>query len=107
MPYETILWVLPESAVVTGVRVRGPVGGATGFVTIAELDALGARVPAPPAPSFDIDGDGQIDIDDLHAFFAGSGVDFDGDGAADGQDARYLQAAVRWGERAAMSEGWE
>jgi len=50
MPFEVIDWVLAEPVVATGVRVVGPSGGPGGFVTCAELDALGPEVPVAADP---------------------------------------------------------
>lgn len=100
-PFQTIDWQLPATiANVTGVRIRGPVGGSWGYATCLELDALDER-PSPWA-TFDLDLDGVVDIEDLY-FWRDHAIDLDGDGSATREDYVFLEAAARWREIDDMS----
>ena len=100
-PFQTIEWHLPATiANVTGIRVRGPVGGSWGYATCLELDALAER-PTPFA-TFDLNGDAAIDIEDMYSW-RDHPIDLDGDGAANQSDLDFLQAAARWREIDDMS----
>lgn len=94
-PFQVVDFALNQPLEATGVRLVGRVGGADGFVTCAELDALAPRVP-PDAPGFDLNADGVLDYADLasHALLP---ADLDGDGDTDGADTAYLVRAIRWG----------
>lgn len=96
-PFQVIDMVLAAPVLATGVRVTGSSGGADGFVTCSELDALDIPPPAGAVPlgSFDLNGDGALDAGDLRRF-DGSPVDLDGDGAATEADRRYLQSAINF-----------
>lgn len=103
-PFQVIDWTLPSALEgVTGVRVRGPVGGAWGYATCLELDTLDER----PSwrTSFDQNADGEVDVEDQYAWHAHP-VDLDGDGVADWTDMRYLEYAVRWREIEDMTWPW-
>lgn len=93
-PFQRIDAVLPAPVTATGVRVSGPPGGAQRFVTVAELDALSAPVPAA-WPTFDLNGDGRVDGADL-ALQAQAPRDLNGEGAADAADLDYLSRAAHW-----------
>lgn len=100
-PFQTIEWALPSTMEnVTGVRVRGTVGGSWGYATCLELDALGERLE--PAATFDLNADGVVDVEDIY-HWRDHPIDLDGDGAANVSDARYLEAAARWRELDDMS----
>lgn len=95
-PFQTIEWELPARLPnVTGVRVRGTVGGSWGYATCLELDGFDDR-PSPSA-TFDLNADGVADIEDLY-FWRDHPLDLDGDAAADSSDRRFLEAAIRWRE---------
>lgn len=100
-PFQRIDAVLAAPVTATGVRVSGVVGGAQRFATIAELDALGPPVPTP-WPTFDVNGDGRVDLDDLHAQNQ-TPIDLDRDGDADAADLAYLERALRWMELDALT----
>lgn len=44
-PFQCIDFTLAAPVLVTGIRVRGPCGGADGFITCTQLDALASPVP--------------------------------------------------------------
>ncbi|QOJ00344.1 MAG: ADP-ribosylglycohydrolase family protein [Phycisphaeraceae bacterium] len=96
VPFQILDFVLASPVQATGVRIRGVAGGALTFVTCAELDALSASETLPRS-TFDLNGDGVVDVDDLHRFHTHP-VDLDGDGAVTPADRRYLVNAVRWEE---------
>ncbi|MDX2017811.1 MAG: ADP-ribosylglycohydrolase family protein [Planctomycetota bacterium] len=102
-PFQTMDFVLSAPATVTAVRLSGPAGGSNTFVTCAELDMLAPFAP-PTRPSFDVNSDGRVDIEDLHAIHA-TPTDLDGSGAADEHDRAYLEALLRAGELADMRNG--
>jgi hypothetical protein len=105
-PFQVLDLVLESPIMVTGVRVRGPAGGTGAFVTCVALDVL-SSTPTPaqrPAGTFEVDGSPGVGVDDLVAW-SESPVDLDGDGVAGASDARYLEAALRWGEAADMAAG--
>jgi hypothetical protein len=52
----------------------------------------------------DVNGDGRVDIEDLHAIHA-TPTDLDGSGTADESDRAYLEAFLRAGELADMRNG--
>lgn len=62
-----------------------------------------------PAPNFDVNGDGSIDIDDLYDWYMGNGdLDINGDGVIDSDDVRLLIWRLRKHERIDMLGGrWE
>lgn len=65
------------------------------------LAALGARPPRA-----DVDGDGRVDIDDLHAWERGEGsLDIDRSGVTDGADRDYLVYELRRNELRAVRGG--
>ncbi|MFZ4428756.1 MAG: ADP-ribosylglycohydrolase family protein [Phycisphaerales bacterium] len=103
VPFQRLDWVLDVPATVTGVRWRGAPGGTHRFVTCSELDVIDA-ISAPRLPSFDIDDNGVVHSDDLHAWHANP-ADLDGDGAVTASDLQLLMTAVRWREPAAMMSG--
>ncbi|MBL8761838.1 MAG: ADP-ribosylglycohydrolase family protein [Phycisphaerae bacterium] len=101
-PFQTIEWRLPLTvAGVTGVRIRGPVGGSWGYATCLELDALGDTTA--PWATFDLNLDGAVDLEDMH-HWRDHPIDLDGDGAAAPEDLVFLEAAVRWREIDDMSQ---
>lgn len=95
-PFQMLVWTLAQPVEVTGVRVVGLVGGPAAFATVAEIDVLGPET-IPQRTSFDIDLNGEVDVDDMYTWHAHP-VDLDGDGRADSADQHYLRAAVRWRE---------
>ena len=97
-PWQILDFELDAAVMADGVRVRGVAGGADAFVTCAELDALAPVAPAPMG-TFDRDGRGSVDMEDLYTHHR-SPVDLDGDGAADGRDVSLIESAVRWTEQA-------
>lgn len=107
-PFEIIDVPLPTPMVVTGVRIVGTPGGSSSpFITCAELDGF-----APPSlitrGSFDLNGDGRVDAEDLHTWHTTTDTalrDLNGDGIADNADREYLEAAVRWLEHVDMASG--
>jgi hypothetical protein len=101
VPFEILGWTLAQPVQATGVRVLGTVGGSAGFVTCAELDLLGPS-EIPSHPSFDVDANGTVGVDDIYRWHL-EPVDFLGDGDAGRDDLRYLLAAVRWRELEDMS----
>ncbi len=103
VPFQAVEFVLDTPVVATGVRIRGAVGGLSAFATCSELDLLGPEVPRPVA-SFDLNSDGRVDIEDLYHWHAHR-TDLNGDGAADGADHEYLEAALRWREIDDMNAG--
>lgn len=103
-PFQVIEWTMPAAvAEVTGVRVSGAVGGAWGYATCLELDALDDRPEW--RVSFDLNGDGAIDVEDQHRWHAAP-VDLNGDGVTGPADMRYLESAVRWREIDDMTWPW-
>ena len=106
-PFEIIDVPLAAPIEITGVRISGLPGGSGRFITCTELDAL-----TPSAivtrPSFDLNADGLVDAEDLHWWHHSTDLaarDLDADGDADTDDRAYLEAAVRWLERADMEAG--
>ncbi|MBY0262401.1 MAG: ADP-ribosylglycohydrolase family protein, partial [Phycisphaerales bacterium] len=102
-PWAVIDFQLPASTTCSGARVTCLPGGPSAFVTIAELDVL---APQPPAsmPTFDVDGDGVVGIDDLYAAHEpGRLVDLNADGTVDRADLDYLEMVVRFGETSGMA----
>lgn len=70
-------------------------------VGVSGLAALGT-----PPPRFDVNGDGVIDIEDLHAWEQGQGQrDVDRSGAADDADREMLVFELRRNEARELSEG--
>jgi hypothetical protein len=102
-PFQVLDFILDAPVDITGVRVRGVPGGTHGFVTCAELDALGT-IERNPRLGFDIDGDGRASIDDLYTLHQHP-ADLNADDVADGVDLRYLERALRWREAKDMSMG--
>lgn len=100
-PFQIIDYELGAPVEADGIRVRGPAGGginnANAFVTCAELDAYDSPAP-PPSGTFDINGDGVLTIEDLHAWETNR-TDLDGDGTIGERDRAYLSRAIRWNER--------
>lgn len=100
-PFALSDFILSSPAQATAIRVIGLPGGTGAFVTCMELDALAP--PAPPGmPTFDLDHNGALSIDDLYAWVAAP-MDLNGDGHADEPDLLYLEAALRLGETPGMS----
>lgn len=101
-PFQIIDLALTAPVMATGVRIAGPASaaGTQGFVTCMELDAL-ATEATPAAPSYDLNADGAVDVEDL-VWWALSPSDLNGDSAADSHDAELLRDAVRWGEPGQM-----
>lgn len=96
-PFQCIDLELAQSiAGITEIRVRGPAGGLSTFVTCSELDAL-LPESGRATRTFDRNQDGRLDSEDLHEFGANP-ADLDGNGSVGVGDAEYLRAAVRWRE---------
>lgn len=104
-PWAVIDFQLPASTTCSGARVTCLPGGPSAFVTIAELDVLAPQTPAF-MPTFDVDGDGVVGIDDLYAAHEpGRLADLNADGTVDRADLDYLELVVRFGEAAGMAGG--
>lgn len=101
IPFQIIDLTLDTPVMADGVRLMLRVGGDDAFVTCAEID-LFARAIDPGPIGFDLDRNGRVDVDDLYSWYHDP-VDLDGDGVADGADARLIEGAVRWTERADMN----
>lgn len=105
VPYEFLDYQLPVAVMADGLRLTGTVGGILGFVAITELDLL-APEQATTRPLFeqamDLDMNGVVDVDDLHAASVFP-VDLDGDAVADSRDIAYLEAYLRWNEQLDMA----
>lgn len=102
-PFQIIDWVLQTPVQARGIRIRGLPGGTHRFVTCAELDALSPSA-APLAPTYDLDADGRVDVEDLYQWGADP-VDLNGDDSADEHDRAILAQIVRWMERHGMMSG--
>lgn len=93
-PFQAIEFRLDRPTTGVGVRLSGAIGGASAFITAAEVDALAPDAPMPVG-TFDMDGDGILTLSDIGAWRSAP-RDLDGDGDADAEDARYLRLAVSW-----------
>ena len=102
VPYQVLHLELATPVIASGIRVRGHAGGADAFVTLSELDALSAPM-GDSGRSFDLNGNGVIDVDDLHDWHA-TPIDLNADGQANAADREYLERAVRWRERTDMEQ---
>jgi len=102
-PFEVLDFVVTTPTVATGVRIIGAAGGTGQFVTCGELDALSAPV-ATPRGTFDIDGNGELTVDDLYAWEA-QPRDLTGDNVSNGVDRAYLTRAVRWVDSGGLLAG--
>ena len=100
-PFAMLDFVLIAPAQAMGIRVTGLPGGSGAFVTCMELDALSAPI-APTMPTFDLNHDGTLSIDDLYAWFAAP-ADLNADALANEQDLLYLEQALRLNEAIGMS----
>lgn len=98
-PFQILDFTLASPVRADAIRLRVVTTPESPFITCSELDALTTTPTAPPAASFDLDGDGQLKIDDLYRC-SQLGIDLDGDGIATEADARYLERAIRWNEPA-------
>lgn len=78
----------------------GPVQAAEALAFFQETIGVGVPIGCPR----DVDADGRINVDDLHALHA-AGADLDHDGAADAADRRCLEAALRRAEGEGMGAG--
>lgn len=96
-PFAIVDAPLSGPVLITGVRVECTLAGPETFITVLELDAL-APAASPAAPTFDRNGDGAIDAEDLYLLLAasGAGADLTGDGVGDVHDWRLLRDAVRF-----------
>ncbi len=106
-PFETIEVPLPAPIAITGIRITGLPGGSGRFVTCTELDALGPATPVT-RPSFDLNGDCAVDVEDLHTWHTTTDTalrDLDASGSVDDSDRAYLEAVVRWLEARDMEAG--
>lgn len=101
-PFQIIDFWLNETVHATSVRISGPVGGAHGFVTCAELDVLTHRPPIFHA-DYDLDQNELVDLDDLY-YIHQHAIDLDGDGDWDRDDRLFVEAAVRWRERQILED---
>lgn len=104
-PFQIIDFTLPAPTTIEGIRLSGPADaapGVGGFVTCAEFDTL-APLPNNPAPSFDINADAALTIDDLYSF-SESPTDLDDTGATNAGDHDYLRAALRFFEAADVTD---
>jgi hypothetical protein len=93
---------MPAALLVDGVRLTGTPGGSGRFVTCAELDAL-APATAVLMPSFDINGDIRLTIDDLHVYEQNP-ADLDGDGSVTPHDRQVLISALRFSEASGLPQ---
>lgn len=96
IPFQIIDFQLPAPVTATAIRLTGTVGGAMGFISVAEIDAL-ATPPQAPAHGFDRNADGRVDLEDLLTWEVDP-VDLDEDSSATAADRRYLAAYLRWTE---------
>lgn len=97
-PFQILDFALTVPLTLTGVRAVCTQGGASRFVTCAELDTL-IPAAAPPTATFDLNADGATTVDDLYQWEAGP-TDLTADGRSDAQDRQYVTRAVRLGEQA-------
>ncbi|MCB9840570.1 MAG: ADP-ribosylglycohydrolase family protein [Phycisphaeraceae bacterium] len=103
VPYQILHLELATPVIASGIRVRGHAGGADGFVTLSELDALSAPI-AVARQTFDLNADDSIDVHDLYDWHAAP-IDLNADRQADAADREYLERAVRWRERIDLESG--
>ncbi len=96
IPFQILDFQLTQPTLASGIRVRGGAGGTQTFVTCCELDALSPPV-SPPRSTFDHNGDGRLDVDDLYAWEA-SPIDLDGDGVIGPIDHAIMAQSVRFHE---------
>lgn len=99
-PFAIMDFVLAQTTAVSGVRVIGEPGGASRFVTCAELDAFADGVAS--TRTFDLNADGAVDAEDVYAWRR-QPRDFTGDGVSDAKDQETLIDAARWLESSKMS----
>jgi hypothetical protein len=104
-PFQVIDFPLSTTGAATlpvsGVRITGLPGGSARFVTCTELDLL-STIPGPTRPSFDLNADTIVDVEDLYTWHASTDpvlTDLNADGSVDTSDREYLEAAVRWMEQ--------
>lgn len=102
--FQTLDFVLVAPMSVTGARVIGFPGVGSQFVTCAEIEVF-SPPPALPFPTYDVNGDGAVNVEDVYAWHA-EPRDVDGDGSASPADARLVSEAARWDETARMAHGW-
>ncbi|MFN7020443.1 MAG: ADP-ribosylglycohydrolase family protein [Phycisphaerales bacterium] len=103
IPFQTIDHLLTTPVWATAIRVSGRAGGEPGqtFATCSALDALGP-VEVSPRRTFDLNGDGRSDTEDLYHWM-NSGGDLNLDGIVDSADFSHVMRAIRWTEPAMMS----
>lgn len=101
-PFQVIDFHLVSTLRATGIRIGGPAGGAHGFITCSEVDALSLRSPILHA-DYDVDANGKVDLDDLY-YIHQHAADLDGDGDWDRDDRGWVEAAIRWKERQLMED---
>lgn len=98
--FQIIDLILDTPLEITGIRISGS-GSAShdateSFITCLELEALAPQT-LPAGPSYDLNADGEIDVEDLYHWMVGP-IDLNADGATDVLDAELLRHAIRWGE---------
>lgn len=83
--------------------------GSTPALANANLYTIGAGglyAFGPPPPRCDVNGDGLVDIEDVHSWHQGQGArDVDLDGQITSADGTVLEGCVRYGEIADMAAG--
>ncbi|MBM4108118.1 MAG: hypothetical protein FJ255_04810 [Phycisphaerae bacterium] len=105
------LHAIDVGALAGGAWLRGASGFAGGAASLADrnlysVGPTGLHVFGPPPMRCDVDGDGEVTVDDLHAWHAGAGPrDVNLDGVVDLRDADALSERLRRDERSDMRLG--
>ncbi|MEO1130393.1 MAG: hypothetical protein AAFX05_11905, partial [Planctomycetota bacterium] len=83
------------------VRISTGVNALGGILAEMSTEIGGVADARPDATFFDVDGSGDVDVEDLYAWHM-SPVDVTGEGTADEPDRMMLQRCVRAGETQEM-----